>query len=77
MKKMQWEVTICEVENGYVARVGCKLFVFNEWKQLLSELEAYRKGEKTKLSKQAQPECVQTAPQPCETQQSITDTIAR
>ena len=50
MKKMKWEVTIAEVENGYVVRVGCKLFVFPDWEALYNELNTYIKGGKSKLS---------------------------
>ena len=87
MKKMKWEVTIAEVDNGYVVRVGCKLFVFELWSTLMGELNCYAKGEKTNLSESVlkEMETVQpTAPseqpeQPCGSRmpQSITDNLAR
>ncbi len=50
MKKMQYEVTICEVENGFVVRVGCKLFAFANYEEMEMELRAYAHGEKTELT---------------------------
>lgn len=50
MKKMKWEVTIAEVENGYVVRVGCKLFVFTDWEAFNKELYAYAAGKSTELA---------------------------
>lgn len=51
MKKMQYQVTLQEVDNGYVVRVGCKLLVFEDRQKLLNELTAHIKGEETELSK--------------------------
>jgi hypothetical protein len=59
MRTMNWDVTICEVENGYVARVGCKLFVFNSWEKLNQELYAYATGEETELAEQVKKELPQ------------------
>jgi len=52
MKKMKWEVTIAEVENGYVVRVGCKLFVCQDWDFLVRELSAYAAGKKTQFAEE-------------------------
>lgn len=49
-KKMPWEVTILEVDNGYVVKVGCKTLVFESQEVLITELDAYMKGKETKLS---------------------------
>jgi hypothetical protein len=81
MKKMKWEVTIAEVENGYVARVGCKLFVFPNWFALEKELTAYAHGEKTQLSEQIkkvlrQDETCETAA-PRQADSNLADCLAR
>jgi len=51
MITMKHNVTIQEVDNGYVVRVGCKVLVFEDSVDLLTELRAYIAGEETKLSK--------------------------
>ena len=56
MKKMQWDVTIGEAENGYLAKCGCKLFVFTDRQTLLDELVAYMDGKDTALSEQIKKE---------------------
>ena len=56
MKKMQYEVTICEVENGFIVRAGCKLFAFAGYEEMEKELRAYAHGEKTELIAQIEKE---------------------
>jgi len=83
MKVMRWDVTIAEVENGYVARVGCKLFVFSSWEKLSKELEAYAKGGNTELSERIKEEMGQQPETTCEppvgagARQNLTDNLAR
>lgn len=48
--KTNYQVTIQEVENGYVVRVGCKMLVFTDYETLQKEQVAYFAGEKTELS---------------------------
>lgn len=50
-RKMDYQVTIQEVDNGYVVRVGCALLVFGSWEKLWPELNAYAEGENTDLSR--------------------------
>ena len=38
-----YEVIITKAENGFIVRVGCKTFVFNEWSQVAAGLEEYYK----------------------------------
>lgn len=47
--KMNWNVTICEVENGYLVKVGCKYVVFSSMNELLEELRLYMEGEPSDL----------------------------
>jgi len=47
--KMRWPVTIEEVSNGYIVTLGRKKFIFHDWDSLSSEINAYAKGESTKL----------------------------
>lgn len=81
MKKMNYEITIAEVENGYVARAGCKLFVFETWENLNKELTAYANGKETELTKRIKEETVeQPVCQPATVQEApvgITDNLAK
>lgn len=80
MKTMQWTVTIEEVENGYVARVGCKLLVFTSWEDLSKELTAYAKGEKTELAKELLkdiPICTESCTPEEEPRRELADSLAR
>ena len=49
------EITIREVNNGFIVRVGCQTFVFETREKMLGELERYLKDregvEKEYLSK--------------------------
>ncbi len=79
MKKMQHQVTIQEVDNGYVVRVGCKLVVFEDKATLLMELKACLNGKETELSERLKKEDAtdQAVPQPCDPTQNLGQTLAR
>ena len=51
MKKMQNDVTIKEVDYGYIVTVGCKTLAFTTWQELNKELQAYAKSKTTELHK--------------------------
>lgn len=46
----KYEIQIAKVENGFIVRAGCKVFVFSNQDELLNELKAYLSGEMTKLT---------------------------
>lgn len=48
---VNYEVQIGNVENGFIVRVGCKVFVFNDWNVLYKELDAYFTGRDTELNR--------------------------
>ena len=64
MKKMQWPVTIEEVDNGYQVQVGCKRLVFESKEKMFVELMAYVNGERTDLSEQIKKEMANDGCQP-------------
>lgn len=80
-KKMAWDVTISEAENGYMVRVGCRLFVFETGDRLLAELTAYMNGTETPLSKRIReemPTCQEVvAPPPQGIGGRLTDSVAQ
>lgn len=61
-RKMQYSVTIYEVDNGYLVKVGCKRLVFKDISELMHELSCYATGAVTPLSKELTKECLQYAP---------------
>ena len=51
--KPTYQVTIQAVENGFVVRVGCRLFVSENWEKVAEQLNAYFTGQETEFIKQA------------------------
>ena len=45
-----YDVHLVKAENGFIIRVGCKVFVFEKLTDLNTELTAYLSGQTTKLS---------------------------
>lgn len=79
MKKTQYQVTIQEVDNGYVVRAGCKLVVFEDKATLFAELKAYFGGKETELSEQLKKDATadQAVPQPCDPSMGLGQNLAR
>jgi len=74
MRKMQWPVTIEEVDNGYQVQVGCKRLVFETKEKMFVELMAHVNGERTDLSEQLKKEMANEGRQPtvnCAPPQSV------
>lgn len=76
-----YQVTIQAVENGFVVRVGCRLFVSEKWDNVAEQLTAYFTGQETEFIK-AQISKNPTAQAPMATmeaapQQDLRDSLAR
>ena len=52
---MRYEVQLAKAENGFVCRVGCKVFVFEKWEELNKELSAYMTNQETELIRKYKP----------------------
>ncbi len=76
-----YQVTIQQVENGFLVRVGCKIFVCEEWAKIAEQLGAYFAGEETAFIKAQKDKIPQQAdiPQPCDptANANLGETVAR
>jgi len=71
-----YPVKIAKVENGFIAKAGCKTLVFETYKTLEKELREYLKDPDKYMKKKGyptDPECVTTPPE-CVTTPGITST---